>query len=77
MKRHHSRAQQDHSAPRPPTASAWVGEPIFWGEEEAHGAGPGGTCVAGTGVPLGSPCKCVSVFPWCPVLCQFPGSAWS
>lgn len=51
MKRHRSRTQRNHSTPRPPTTSAWVGEPITWGGQEAHGAGPSSTCVAGAGCP--------------------------
>lgn len=51
MKRHCSRAQRNHSTPRPPTTSAWVGEPITWEGQEAHGAQPSSTCVAGTGCP--------------------------
>lgn len=77
MKPRRSQAQQDHSTSRPPTTSAWLGEPISWGGQEAHGAGPSSTCIAGTGVPMGSPCKRLSVFPWFPVLFRLPGSAWS
>lgn len=52
MKRCHSRAQQDHSTPRPPTTSAWVGEPITWGGQEAHGAGPSSACMGARGFSL-------------------------
>lgn len=51
MKRRRSRTQRNHSTPRPPTTSAWVGEPITWGGQEAHGARPSSTCVAGAGCP--------------------------
>lgn len=52
MKRRSSRAQRDHSTPRPPTTSAWLGEPIAWGGQEAHGAGPSSACVAAHGFSL-------------------------
>lgn len=51
MKQHHSRTQRNHSTPRPPTTSAWVGELITWGGQEAQGARPSSVCVAGTGCP--------------------------
>lgn len=68
MKRHSSRAQRDHSTPRPPTTSAWLGE-----GRRLMELGP----AVPLWLPMGSPGKHFSVFPWCPVLCQLPGPAWS
>lgn len=66
MKRCCSRAQWDHSTPRSPTTSAWVGEPITWGGQEAHGAGPSSSCVVGTGCPWVLPAS----------ICLFSHGAW-
>lgn len=68
MKRRRSRAQRDHSTPRPPTTSAWVGEPITWGGQEAHGAGPSSTCV----VPHGFSLQAFVCFPMVPAALSAP-----
>lgn len=79
-----SRAQRDHGArTHPPTfCLGWVPSFQLWSPADGSGEGrrlpepgPGSVCVAGAGVFRDACvffCKRVSVFLWCPVLCQLP-----